>query len=223
MCEHTLESSPTVSDECSGPSNQRSVRALVLDLVNGIGIRDSLVFRASIPVCTAPAESDLHRSVPAANRALGESRRVLAFSAAFFSSLTFCSKRFNSPTRCFSLLFSSECCSFSCQHPIALIHHLCNELSIVILVERHLINLLLHPLNRSQRRQQVLAGLHLWVTSKTRANDSTEPHACLMPATKRKLCSSVTGTFPLPHNKKYDECGYTSQYARYELQCPVCF
>ena len=42
-----------------------------------------------------------------------------------------------------------------------------------------------------------LAGMHLWVPSKTRANDSTEPHSCLMPqsatdgsATKWNLCSS---------------------------------
>ena len=32
----------------------------------------------------------------------------------------------------------------------------------------------------------------------------------------------VTGTFPLPHNKKYDECRDASQHARYELQSVQC-
>ena len=50
---------------------------------------------------------------------------------------------------------------FLCQHPVTLFHHFCNELSIVILFERHLIIFLLHSVNLSQKRQQVILKLVL--------------------------------------------------------------
>ena len=39
---------------------------------------------------------------------------------------------------------------------------------------------------------------------------------------ERNLCFPVTGTSPLPHNKKYDECRDTSQHATHELQSVRC-
>ena len=151
--------------------------------------------------------------------------------------MTFCSKRFNSPTRCFSFLFSPECCSFSANtrsrsyitfamssasgFPLSVISSICFCFRSIFPQTRQQVILKLVR----DASFQVLAGLHLWVTSQTRANDSTEPHACLMPQsatdgsdTKRNLCSSVTGTFPLPHNK-----GYESACEIRTAQCAVCF